>query len=164
MGELSIPPHITAAMLLPVVIVVLATICTNHASPLHEEEIHRQGLALNVSSNADEDWVYWPKGTHDHRAKRRYADTGLEFVGFYGAGGDDNIYANLDTWEKCMRFGEDKRARSGEEWNGVVYNFESSICYCIKNIFQTQEYPQLLMFQFYYHPPPMMVTQSDQTV
>merc|ERR1712126_445850 len=67
-------------------------------------------------------WVFYPPGTHDHRAKKRYSDIGAEFIGFEDGWAYEFVTKHRClSLEECLNWCVEKRKKDGRDWNGVVF-------------------------------------------
>ena len=93
------------------------------------------------------DWVYYPPGTKENRAKRWYPENGLRFTGFFALrlSGCPHVSKKGISWEDCMKFCLDNRRVTG--WKYCTYAFYKRSCYSFK-IAKANRSKKAILYQF----------------
>merc|ERR1712203_1292488 len=98
-----------------------------------ENKVHRleeEAQRLHSASASPSTHIYYPKGTHDHRAYRKYREVGnikgddLEFFGYRSFVSDIEESKTGMNWEDCIRYCHEKLVwgrKHGKVYAGCGY-------------------------------------------
>merc|ERR1712168_171507 len=89
--------------------------------------------SLEAEENIDNNWVYYPPGTHDHRAKDYYAEYDLTFIGYGENSGGSGHIQGIGSFESCIKWCYDKKRSygcDGRACSGVVFYWAHNLCNC----------------------------------